>query len=321
MNLATHRESPTNRSTVDGNSGGGRRRSKRRPGPRVDSVAAFGDSAGMKQSLTYPGGKAGAGVYQRLINEIPPHDIYIAAFAGRDAIARHKRQASQTILVDADPRPLDWWAKAFPHFELHHCDAIEWLRYRFSLTRYPSGSADVAGGAGRNGGQVPTTFVYIDPPYPMSTRTSGPMYRNEMTDADHLRLLEVVKQLPAMVMVCSYPNAMYANALEGWRSFRYTSVARSGERRTEVAWCNYPSPIALHDASFIGRDKREREKVRRRIRRLSSNLARLPVLQRQAVIDAVANLDPDAGSSVANSGRRIDRRWPSSAASDGDASS
>jgi DNA adenine methylase len=233
------------------------------------------------KSLSYPGGKAGPGVYQRLINEIPPHDVYIAAFAGRDAIARWKKPAEQTILIDADPQPLDWWAKYSPEFELHNCDAIEWLRYRFGLTRYPSGQA------AESSDQRSRTFVFIDPPYPMGTRTSGPMYRHEMTDADHARLLEVAKRLPCMAMICSYPSQAYADALRGWRSFKYTSVARSGEKRTEIAWCNYAPPTVLHDARFVGANKREREKVRRRIRRLSSTLAALPTHVRQAVIDAV----------------------------------
>jgi DNA adenine methylase len=61
------------------------------------NAATFGDTAGMKSS--YPGGKAGSGVYQRLINEIPPHDTYIAAFAGRDAIARWMRPSEKVILI------------------------------------------------------------------------------------------------------------------------------------------------------------------------------------------------------------------------------
>lgn len=243
------------------------------------NAANFGDTAGMKSS--YPGGKAGSGVYQRLINEIPPHDTYIAAFAGRDAIARWMRPAEQVILIDRDPRPLDWWAEYFPRFELHNCDAIEWLRHRFGLTRYPPGCD------AQSSDQRSQTFAFFDPPYPLGTRSSGPMYRHEMSDDDHVRLLELVRSLPCMVMICSYMSKAYAAALHDWRSFKYTSVARNGEKRTEIAWCNYPAPTVLHDTRFVGENKREREKVRRRIRRLSSTLAALPTHVRQAVIDAL----------------------------------
>ena len=41
--------------------------------------------------MTYPGGKRGAGVYQTIINLMPPHDVYIEPFWGGGAIKRQKR--------------------------------------------------------------------------------------------------------------------------------------------------------------------------------------------------------------------------------------
>ena len=38
--------------------------------------------------MAYPGGKNGAGVYQTLINLIPPHDTYIETYLGGGAIMR-----------------------------------------------------------------------------------------------------------------------------------------------------------------------------------------------------------------------------------------
>ena len=42
--------------------------------------------------MRYPGGKGGAGVYQTIINNIPPHDTYIethlGSFAGEGEILR-----------------------------------------------------------------------------------------------------------------------------------------------------------------------------------------------------------------------------------------
>lgn len=236
---------------------------------------------------SYPGGKGGAGVYQRLINEIPPHDVYVAAFAGKDAIARHKKPARRNVLIDLDPRPLEWWAK-YSDFELHNCDSINWLRHQFGLTRFrpkpPAAAAMTSTGDG-------TWFVFIDPPYPMSTRTSGPIYQHEMSDDDHRRLLDLVKQLPCFVMITSYWSELYASALGGWRHFTYTSVARSGDVRTEHAWCNYALPMVLHDSRFVGKDKREREKLRRIQNRLKRRLQRMPIAARQSIIDAALSID------------------------------
>ena len=55
---------------------------------------------------SYPGGKAGSGVYQTLINQIPPHDVYVSATAGHDAVLRYKRPAARNIAIDLDPEPL-----------------------------------------------------------------------------------------------------------------------------------------------------------------------------------------------------------------------
>ena len=37
----------------------------------------------MLDSMSYPGGKNGAGVYQKIINLMPPHDRYFEPLGGR----------------------------------------------------------------------------------------------------------------------------------------------------------------------------------------------------------------------------------------------
>jgi DNA adenine methylase len=57
----------------------------------------------MLESMSYPGGKSGAGVYQTIINHMPPHRVYIEPFLGGAAIMRNKRPASLNIGIDRDP--------------------------------------------------------------------------------------------------------------------------------------------------------------------------------------------------------------------------
>ena len=45
--------------------------------------------------MTYPGGKAGAGVWQRIINQMPPHRLYVEPFVGAGAVLRAKRPAER----------------------------------------------------------------------------------------------------------------------------------------------------------------------------------------------------------------------------------
>lgn len=49
------------------------------------------------------GTKAGSGVWQRIISEMPEHDVYMEPFWGRGTIARRKRPAQYTIGCDLDP--------------------------------------------------------------------------------------------------------------------------------------------------------------------------------------------------------------------------
>lgn len=50
--------------------------------------------------MGYPGGKAGSGVYQTIINLMEPHDVYIEPFLGGGAVMRMKRPARLNIGLD-----------------------------------------------------------------------------------------------------------------------------------------------------------------------------------------------------------------------------
>ena len=59
--------------------------------------------------MAYPGGKDGSGVWQNLINQIPPHDVWVSAFAGDCAVTRHIRPAASSVLIDRDAGVLRRW--------------------------------------------------------------------------------------------------------------------------------------------------------------------------------------------------------------------
>jgi len=95
---------------------------------------------------SYPGGKSGAGIYQRLINLIPPHRQLIVPFAGHCGVVRNIRPAEHTVVIDQDPSVCQWWddwsrTKRGRNLEIHHCDGIEWLRFRLGCTEYSAAKA------------------------------------------------------------------------------------------------------------------------------------------------------------------------------------
>lgn len=50
--------------------------------------------------MNYPGGKNSAGVYQRIICQMPPHRVYVEPFLGSGAILRYKKPAEVNIGFD-----------------------------------------------------------------------------------------------------------------------------------------------------------------------------------------------------------------------------
>jgi DNA adenine methylase len=80
-------------------------------------------------------------------------------------------------------------------------------------------------------------LIYADPPYPLSTR-SGKMYQHEMTDADHLTLLDALDAHPGPVVLSGYHCALYDDRLRHWSTREKQAQAEKGNTRTEVLWLN-----------------------------------------------------------------------------------
>lgn len=90
-------------------------------------------------------------------------------------------------------------------------------------------------------------LIYADPPYVKNTRTlNGDQYRFEMSDYDHVELLNALKAHTGMVMISGYDCDLYRDMLTGWRMECVASRAEGGVRRTECLWmnkrCNEESP-------------------------------------------------------------------------------
>jgi DNA adenine methylase len=63
----------------------------------------------------------------------------------------------------------------------------------------------------------PATLLYLDPPYLHETRAATEAYgRFEMTEADHRRLLDLLRVVKGKVVLSGYPSALYDRALAGW---------------------------------------------------------------------------------------------------------
>jgi len=99
------------------------------------------------------------------------------------------------------------------------------------------------------------TLHYVDPPYMAETRSPANkydlkyrMYRHELTDEDHAKLLEGLHELQGMVVLSGYPAPLYDQMLSGWRRIETAAHADGARPRTEVLWIN-PQACEAIDAA------------------------------------------------------------------------
>lgn len=266
--------------------------------------------------MRYPGGKNGAGVHQAIINNIPPHDVYVEAFAGSAAVFRHKLPARRSFLIDKDPEwdPRGILADAADRDVPGYIGEPAERRRRGSALRPrdpEQAKAPILASRVRNAEAAGVIcmhadarewlaayqwsgreFVYLDPPYLAATRRRGArrIYRCELREEkEHLELLSVIQAIPAAVMISGYWSALYAKSLQGWRSVRFTTSTRGGPAE-EILWMNYPEPEALHDYRYLGGNFRERQDFKRMRERWARRLAIMPRLKRQALLAAITPL-------------------------------
>ena len=236
--------------------------------------------------MSYPGGKAGAGVYQTLINLMPPHEIYIEPFLGMGAVLRRKKAAPiATIGVDADKDVLKLWRGTGkqPGVQVICADGIRFLEERKWTGR---------------------ELVYCDPPYLIHTRLQQRrIYRYELEEADHRRLLDVLLQLPCLVMISGYDSMLYRQKLRGWIHETFTAVTRGGTVATEFVWMNYSKPDVLHDYRYVGRNFRERQDMKRKAARWRARLVGMPMRDRLSVLSALVDLASPLVPMSAETGR------------------
>ncbi|HEX8266086.1 MAG TPA: DNA adenine methylase, partial [Pyrinomonadaceae bacterium] len=268
-----------------------------RPSPDSASSAKAEEktSGSLYQALSskkdsYPGGKNTHGVYHTIINQIPLHLEYVELFLGSGAIMRQIKHSGYNVIgVDADRKvieafktcaPDDFKAQFKPDFipklKLVNSCALDWIREnrKWIKERHP--------------------FIYCDPPYLLSTRKcKEPIYRHEFwTEEQHAELLELLLELSAesdhpaydapltKIMISGYRSELYDRVLGKWRRIDFETTDRRANVRTELIWMNYPQPVKLANYRYLGKNFRERERIKRMQKRWKENLLEMPEIER-----------------------------------------
>ena len=66
---------------------------------------------------------------------------------------------------------------------------------------------------------------------------------------------------------------------------------------------NYPAPLELHDYRYLGKNFRERERIKRKKQRWMARLRTMPDLERYALMEAVAALRSSTSPDLASEAR------------------
>jgi DNA adenine methylase len=89
------------------------------------------------------------------------------------------------------------------------------------------------------------TLHYVDPPYMPETRSPANkydqkyrMYRHELDDADHARLIDELQRLEGCIALSGYASPLYDERLNDWRRVETAAHADGARPRTEVLWLN-----------------------------------------------------------------------------------
>jgi len=64
-------------------------------------------------------------------------------------------------------------------------------------------------------------------------------YRHEMTDDDHMELLEAIKAHRGPAIISGYDSDLYNRELKGWYKDGRTSFTQTASRRREILWMNF----------------------------------------------------------------------------------
>jgi site-specific DNA-adenine methylase len=120
-------------------------------------------------------------------------------------------------------------------------------------------------------------FIFSDPPYMFSTRSSGKKYyKYEFTTKNHIEFLNYMISLPCKIMITHPECDLYNEYLKGWSKEELNYMTRNGWFKDTV-WTNYnTADIELLNYDCLGTDFTDRQRIKR---------------QRNNIVNKFKNLD------------------------------
>ena len=228
----------------------------------------------------YYGGKGASGTPQTIINQIPPHIIYIEPFLGGGKIMCYKKPALFNWGLDLNKEVINLWLKVKldDTYLISHFNGIQLLKdFTKDKNNY-----------------IKPTYIYLDPPYLLDSRKSSKkQYKYELTKDQHIQILQTITTINKdknlnniFIGISCLKNDLYKEYLSDWRLLKFWNQTRRG-KQLEYLYMNYPEPTVLHQYNYLGKDYREREKIQNQIKRNVDRLKNMNPTLRNAIVTAI----------------------------------
>lgn len=222
----------------------------------------------------YTGHKKVNGLFQKIINQVPKHDMYVELFAGSAAICSLFSVPADTIVLnDINPEVHNLLCEKYrdENVFIRNRDALEFLQKMRHVWKQ-----DV--------------FVFLDPPYHHDTRPlATELYKHEMTHQQHVKFLVAASLMKCNVMIIHPKCDLYDTFLHYWRKVE-VKVRYHKKTQIECLYMNYPEPTELQDYSFLGNDCWERQRISRKTEAYIKKFQKMPVLERNCIINKLIEL-------------------------------
>ena len=85
-------------------------------------------------------------------------------------------------------------------------------------------------------------LMYLDPPYVKSTRKTRKLYDIEMDDDGQNKLLDLIQNSQARIVLSGYQSDLYDHRLNGWHKDSIKTRTTATDVATETIWMNYEPP-------------------------------------------------------------------------------
>lgn len=214
----------------------------------------------------YTGKKAGSGVWQKILSEIPKCSLFIEAMAGSGYLSSIIKNCD-IIVNDIDLSVV----------EKYNCTAANVIvkneDYKKIIQRYDNGNSE--------------RVFYFDPPYLKASRSSQrDIYGYEWSNDDHINFLKLVKKIKCPVMISHYSCDLYDQKLKDWRKIEYTARNRN-HTRIEALYMNFSQPPLLQHFEYVGKNRTHRQQIKRKIEGLEKRLLRMDAKERAAILSSI----------------------------------